>query len=231
MNACRPRGQRRVPRSGARHGAGWGSAGTSPGAATRSRRGGMPSGARGSRRGVGPGACGARLDVPRLGGAVISGPYSGGQHEFMQRDRLVLTIPNPHRGDIRYEGPRQPGRQDEAMPLRADRRRIERDPELTGGCSSTTARLTPTCRPAIPWPGPGRPGAPPPRPARAAPCCSWERRGDPVARLTARARPRPGAPPPWARRRRSRGRSAPARPARGRWSGWSRSSSRSTSLR
>jgi predicted RNA binding protein YcfA (HicA-like mRNA interferase family) len=28
------------------------------------------------------------------------GPYSGGKHEFMQRDRLVLTIPNPHRGDI-----------------------------------------------------------------------------------------------------------------------------------
>lgn len=33
----------------------------------------------------------------RLG---FSGPYSGGKHEFMQKDRLVLTIPNPHRGDI-----------------------------------------------------------------------------------------------------------------------------------
>jgi len=33
----------------------------------------------------------------RLG---FRGPYSGGKHEFMQRDGLVLTIPNPHRGDI-----------------------------------------------------------------------------------------------------------------------------------
>ena len=28
------------------------------------------------------------------------GPYSGGKHEFMVRDDRVLTIPNPHRGDI-----------------------------------------------------------------------------------------------------------------------------------
>ncbi len=28
------------------------------------------------------------------------GPYSGGRHEFMQKGDLVLTIPNPHRGDI-----------------------------------------------------------------------------------------------------------------------------------
>ncbi len=33
----------------------------------------------------------------RLG---FGGPYSGGKHEFMQRDTLVLTIPNPHRGEI-----------------------------------------------------------------------------------------------------------------------------------
>jgi predicted RNA binding protein YcfA (HicA-like mRNA interferase family) len=33
----------------------------------------------------------------RLG---FSGPYSGGRHEFMHREKLVLTIPNPHRGDI-----------------------------------------------------------------------------------------------------------------------------------
>ncbi len=33
----------------------------------------------------------------RLG---FSGPYSGGKHEYMQKDQLVLTIPNPHRGDI-----------------------------------------------------------------------------------------------------------------------------------
>lgn len=36
----------------------------------------------------------------RLG---FSGPYSGGKHEFMQRNQLVLTIPNPHGSDI---GPR-----------------------------------------------------------------------------------------------------------------------------
>lgn len=34
----------------------------------------------------------------RLG---FSGPLSGGKHEFMVRGQLVLTIPNPHRGDIR----------------------------------------------------------------------------------------------------------------------------------
>ena len=33
----------------------------------------------------------------RLG---FSGPYSGGKHDFMQKQDLVLTIPNPHRGDI-----------------------------------------------------------------------------------------------------------------------------------
>lgn len=33
----------------------------------------------------------------RLG---FSGPYSGGKHEFMQREKIVLTIPNPHRGEI-----------------------------------------------------------------------------------------------------------------------------------
>ena len=30
----------------------------------------------------------------------FSGPLSGGRHEFMVRRDLVLTIPNPHRGDI-----------------------------------------------------------------------------------------------------------------------------------
>ena len=36
----------------------------------------------------------------RLG---FDGPYSGGKHEFMQRGDRVLTIPNPHRGDIGIE--------------------------------------------------------------------------------------------------------------------------------
>src|SRR5438093_5248627 len=33
----------------------------------------------------------------RLG---FQGPYSGGKHEFMVRGDRVLTIPNPHPGDI-----------------------------------------------------------------------------------------------------------------------------------
>ena len=36
----------------------------------------------------------------RLG---FSGPYSGGKHEFMHRGDVVLTIPNPHRGEIGKE--------------------------------------------------------------------------------------------------------------------------------
>ncbi|MBI3894071.1 MAG: type II toxin-antitoxin system HicA family toxin [Candidatus Wallbacteria bacterium] len=30
----------------------------------------------------------------------FSGPYSGGKHEFMDREDVTMTIPNPHRGDI-----------------------------------------------------------------------------------------------------------------------------------
>lgn len=30
----------------------------------------------------------------------FEGPLSGGRHPFMIRGDLVLTIPNPHRGDI-----------------------------------------------------------------------------------------------------------------------------------
>lgn len=33
----------------------------------------------------------------RLG---FRGPYSGGKHQFMVRTERVLSIPNPHRGDI-----------------------------------------------------------------------------------------------------------------------------------
>ncbi|MEK7621668.1 MAG: type II toxin-antitoxin system HicA family toxin [Patescibacteria group bacterium] len=28
------------------------------------------------------------------------GPYSGGRHEFMEKDNLRLSIPNPHHRDI-----------------------------------------------------------------------------------------------------------------------------------
>ncbi len=30
----------------------------------------------------------------------FTGPYSGGRHQFMIKDKLRLTIPNPHQGDI-----------------------------------------------------------------------------------------------------------------------------------
>jgi predicted RNA binding protein YcfA (HicA-like mRNA interferase family) len=30
----------------------------------------------------------------------FDGPYSGGKHQFMVRGDLVLTVPNPHRGEI-----------------------------------------------------------------------------------------------------------------------------------
>jgi predicted RNA binding protein YcfA (HicA-like mRNA interferase family) len=30
----------------------------------------------------------------------FDGPYSGGRHQFMARDDVVVTVPNPHRGDI-----------------------------------------------------------------------------------------------------------------------------------
>ena len=30
----------------------------------------------------------------------FTGPYAGGKHEYMQRGRLKVHIPNPHQGDI-----------------------------------------------------------------------------------------------------------------------------------
>ncbi len=30
----------------------------------------------------------------------FNGPYSGGKHQFMIKDKLRLTLPNPHQGDI-----------------------------------------------------------------------------------------------------------------------------------
>lgn len=30
----------------------------------------------------------------------FDGPYSGGRHLFMAKDKLKVRIPNPHRGDI-----------------------------------------------------------------------------------------------------------------------------------
>ncbi len=33
----------------------------------------------------------------------FQGPFSGGNHEFMVRDELTLTLPNPHRSDVGRE--------------------------------------------------------------------------------------------------------------------------------
>jgi predicted RNA binding protein YcfA (HicA-like mRNA interferase family) len=30
----------------------------------------------------------------------FTGPCSGGRHEFLVRNDVVVTVPNPHRGDI-----------------------------------------------------------------------------------------------------------------------------------
>jgi predicted RNA binding protein YcfA (HicA-like mRNA interferase family) len=30
----------------------------------------------------------------------FDGPFAGGKHDFMVKGDLVLTVPNPHRGDI-----------------------------------------------------------------------------------------------------------------------------------
>ena len=32
--------------------------------------------------------------------AGFQGPYAGGKHQFMIRDKLRLTLPNPHQSDI-----------------------------------------------------------------------------------------------------------------------------------
>lgn len=38
--------------------------------------------------------------VRRLRKLGFEGPYQGGKHPYMIKGSLVLTIPNPHRGDI-----------------------------------------------------------------------------------------------------------------------------------
>ena len=38
--------------------------------------------------------------VRRLRKLEFDGPYQGGKHPYMIKGDLVLTIPNPHRGDI-----------------------------------------------------------------------------------------------------------------------------------
>ncbi len=38
--------------------------------------------------------------IRRLGILGFIGPRAGSKHEFMQRDRLKIRLPNPHSGDI-----------------------------------------------------------------------------------------------------------------------------------
>ncbi|MEM9480252.1 MAG: type II toxin-antitoxin system HicA family toxin [Verrucomicrobiota bacterium] len=41
--------------------------------------------------------------IKELRKAGFEGPISGGKHPFMIRGDFILTIPNPHRGDIGRE--------------------------------------------------------------------------------------------------------------------------------
>ena len=41
--------------------------------------------------------------VKRLRQFKFEGPFSGGRHPFMVKADLILTIPNPHHGDIGIE--------------------------------------------------------------------------------------------------------------------------------
>ena len=36
----------------------------------------------------------------RLKAVGVSGPYTGGRHQFMVRGSIRLVLPNPHRGEI-----------------------------------------------------------------------------------------------------------------------------------
>jgi predicted RNA binding protein YcfA (HicA-like mRNA interferase family) len=38
--------------------------------------------------------------IKNLKSAGFDGPYSGGKHQFMIKQNLRLTIPNPHQSDI-----------------------------------------------------------------------------------------------------------------------------------
>lgn len=44
-----------------------------------------------------------RTFVKRLQELGFEGPYSGGNHPFMRKGDLVLTIPNPHKGTIEID--------------------------------------------------------------------------------------------------------------------------------
>ncbi len=41
--------------------------------------------------------------VSKLKSFGFEGPYSGGKHPFMIKGDLVLTIPNPHKKEVRVE--------------------------------------------------------------------------------------------------------------------------------
>ena len=38
--------------------------------------------------------------ITTLKKAGFQGPYSGGKHQYLVKEQLRLTVPNPHQGDI-----------------------------------------------------------------------------------------------------------------------------------
>lgn len=41
-----------------------------------------------------------RVLIKKLSALGFAGPFSGGKHEYMERDRHRIFIPNPHKGEI-----------------------------------------------------------------------------------------------------------------------------------
>lgn len=46
------------------------------------------------------GAISRRNLIRALKRAGFAGPFAGGNHQYMQKEKLKLPIPNPHQGDI-----------------------------------------------------------------------------------------------------------------------------------
>lgn len=47
-----------------------------------------------------PGPISRKLLIKKLRKLGFAGPYSGGKHQFMEKEDFKIFIPNPHNGDI-----------------------------------------------------------------------------------------------------------------------------------